>query len=158
MEFNVNSFGIFNDKWALLTAGEKGEMNTMTISWGSLGTLWGKNIVTVYVKPMRYTHQFLEKNEYFTVSFFPKKYRKALMLLGTKSGRDGDKIKEAGLTPKFLENSVTFEEAEAILVCRKIYSQELDIDSMPENVRKTFYSSEAAHTMFIGEVTEIKEK
>ena len=103
MEFNVNSVGIFNDKWALLTAGDKGG-------------------------------------------------------IGSKSGRDGDKIKEAGLTPKFIENSVTFEEAETILVCRKIYSQELDIDSMPENVRKTFYSSEAAHTMFIGEVTEIKEK
>ena len=157
MKFNVDSFGIFNDVWALLTAGSKEAYNTMTISWGGLGTLWGKPVATVYVKPIRYTHRFLEQNDYFTISFFPEKYRAALTLLGTKSGKDGDKVKEAGLNPDFLENSVTFKEAEVTLLCRKIYRQDLDIDSMPENVVKTFYTTEAAHTMFIGEVVEIIE-
>lgn len=157
MKFNVDSFGIFNDVWALLTAGNKDSYNTMTISWGSLGTLWNKSIATVYVKPIRYTHQFLEKNDYFTISFFPEEYRNALTLLGTKSGRDGDKVKEAGLTADFLENSVTFKEAKTTLLCKKIYRQDLDVSNMPENVIKTFYTTEAAHTMFIGEVVEIIE-
>ena len=157
MKFNVDSFGIFNDVWALLTAGTKDSYNTMTISWGGLGTLWGKPVATVYVKPVRYTHQFLEQSDFFTISFYPEEYRKALILLGEKSGRDGDKVKEAGLTPDFLEKSVTFKEAEVTLLCRKIYRQDLDVGSMPENVAKAFYSTEAAHTMFIGEVVEITE-
>ena len=157
MKFNVDSFGIFNDVWALLTAGNKDSYNTMTISWGSLGTLWNKSIATVYVKPIRYTHQFLEKNDYFTISFFSEEYRNALTLLGTKSGRDGDKVKEAGLTADFLEKSVTFKEAKTTLLCKKIYRQDLDVSNMPENVIKTFYTTEAAHTMFIGEVVEIIE-
>ena len=157
MKFDVDSFGIFNDVWALLTAGTKDSYNTMTISWGGLGTLWGKPVATVYVKPVRYTHRFLDQNDYFTISFYPEEYRKALMLLGEKSGRDGDKVKEAGLTPEFLEKSVTFKEAKVTLLCRKIYRQDLDVDSMPENVAKAFYSTEAAHTMFIGEVMEITE-
>ena len=157
MKFNVDSFGIFNDVWALLTAGTKGSYNTMTISWGGLGTLWGKSVATVYVKPIRYTHHFLEENDYFTISFFPEEYKNALMLLGTKSGKDGDKVKEAGLNPDFLERSVTFKEAKTTLLCKKIYRQDMDINSMPESVVKSFYTTEAAHTMFIGEVVEIIE-
>ena len=157
MKFNVDSFGIFNDVWALLTAGNKDSYNTMTISWGSLGTLWNKPIATVYVKPVRYTHQFLDKNDYFTISFFPEEYRNALTLLGTKSGRDCDKVNEAGLTSDFLEKSVTFKEAKTTLLCKKIYRQDLDVSNMPENVIKTYYTTEAAHTMFIGEVVEIIE-
>lgn len=157
MKFNVDSFGIFNDVWALLTAGDKDSYNTMTISWGSLGTLWNKPIATVYVKPVRYTHQFLDKNDYFTISFYSEEYRNALTLLGTKSGRDCDKVKEAGLTADFLEKSVTFKEAKTTLLCKTIYRQDLDVSNMPENVVKTFYTTEAAHTMFIGEVVEIIE-
>ena len=92
MELNVNCFGIFNDVWALLTAGNKESYNTMTISWGGLGTLWSKPTATVYVKPVRYTYKFMEANDYFTISFFSEKYRDALTLLGTKSGKDGDKV------------------------------------------------------------------
>ena len=157
MKFDVDSFGIFNDVWALLTAGSKDSFNTMTISWGGLGTLWSKPVATVYVKPIRYTHQFLEKNEYFTISFYPEEYRKALILLGEKSGRDGDKVKEAGLAPEFLDNSVTFKEAKVTLLCKKIYRHDMDTESMPADVVKTFYTTEAAHTMFIGEVVDIIE-
>lgn len=157
MKFNVDSFGIFNDVWALLTAGNKDGFNTMTISWGGLGTLWSKPVATVYVKPIRYTHEFLDKNDYFTISFFPEENRNALMLLGTKSGRSGDKVKESGLTPEFSEKTVTFKEAKTTLLCRKIYRQDLDISNMPEDIVNTYYTAEAAHTMYIGEVVDIIE-
>ena len=155
MDLNVNALKIFHDDWALVTAGDLNHYNTMTIGWGGLGTLWSKPVATVYVKPIRYTHSFLEANETFTVSFFPKEYRQALMLLGTKSGRDGDKVAEAGLTPVAAGDTVTFAEAELTLLCRRIYRQDLDPSAMPAEVIRAYYETEAPHTMFIGEVVDI---
>ena len=157
MKFNVDSFGIFNDVWALLTAGDKDSYNTMTISWGGLGTLWSKPVATVYVKPIRYTHEFLDKNDYFTISFFSEEYRNALMTLGMKSGRYGDKVKETGLTADFHENYVTFKEAKTTLLCKKIYRHDMDVSNMPEDVVTDFYKNEAAHTIYIGEVIDMIE-
>ena len=155
MEISTEIFSYFNKKWALLTAGTKESFNTMTNSWGGMGTLWGKPVVTVYVKPIRYTWQFMEKNDVFTVSFYPEEYRKDLTLLGELSGRNGDKIARTSLTPKFLVEGVTFAQAEVTLVCRKLYAQDLDRTAMPENVRKTIYATEDPHRMFIGEVIDI---
>lgn len=155
MDFNVNSFAIFDKDWALVTSGNGENFNTMTISWGGLGTLWNRPVATVYVKPIRYTHDFLEKNDYFTVSFYSDKYRRALRILGSLSGRDRDKVAETNLTPKKLENTVTFEEAEVTLVCKKLYRQDMDVTAMPEDVAADYYETEAAHTMYIGEVIDI---
>lgn len=155
MEFNASSFSIFDKEWALLTAGKPEHWNTMTVSWGGLGTLWGKPVVTVYVKPVRYTHEFMEESEYFTVSFYPEEYRKALGLLGSRSGRDGDKITASGLTPRALDQAVTFAQARATLVCKKIYRQDMDLSAMPETVAAAFYKTEAPHTMYIGEVVNV---
>ncbi len=155
MDFNTDSFKIFDREWALLTAGTIDRYNTMTVSWGGLGTLWGKPVATVYVKPVRFTHEFMEANEFFTVSFYPEKYRRALALLGSLSGRDGDKVARAGLTPKSLGHAVTFGEARATLICRKIYRQDLYKAAMPRDVVAAYYAAEAPHTMYIGEVTGI---
>ncbi len=155
MELKTDIFSLFNNEWALVTAGSKENFNTMTVSWGGAGTLWGKPVVTVYVKPVRYTHGFLEENGFFTVSFYPESCRKALLLLGSESGRDGDKVAKAGLTPRFLENAVTFREAHTTLLCKKLYRQDLDTASMPEKVVSAFYKTESPHTMYIGEVVEI---
>ena len=155
MKISEDVFSYFNRKWALLTAGTRERFNAMTISWGGMGTLWGKPVVTVYVKPIRYTWQFMEKYDVFTVSFYPEEYRKDLTLLGELSGRDGDKIARTALTPKFLQEGVTFEQAEFTLVCRKLYAQDLDRGAMPEDVRKAIYATEEPHRMFIGEVIDI---
>ena len=155
MDFNADSFKLFNNDWALVTAGTADHFNTMTVSWGGLGTLWGKPVATVYVKPIRYTHEFLESNDFFTVSFYPAQYKKALALLGRKSGRDGDKVAEAGLTPRALEGAVTFAEARATLLCRKMYSHDFDLAAVPADVKAAYYESEPAHTIYIGEVVDI---
>ena len=145
----------FNQEWALLTAGDKNKYNTMTISWGGFGTLWHKPVITVYVRKSRYTHKFLDNNEYFTVSFYDSEYKKDLGLLGSVSGRDKDKVSLTSLNPLFLNNTVTFKEANTTIVCRKIYNQDMDINSIPIDIKNKLYSDNDIHTIFVGEVIEI---
>ena len=155
MEFNTDIFSQFNDKWALLSAGPKDKHNTMTISWGGMGTLWFKPVVTVYVKPCRYTYEFMNENEFFTVSFYPEKYRDALTLMGSKSGRDIDKDAAAGLTVRDLGDAITYEEAEVTLLCKKLYYQDMDPKNMPAEVVQANYTEDKPHRLFIGEVVDL---
>lgn len=156
MTFTTDILNLFDEKWALVTAGTPDDFNTMTISWGGMGTLWSRPVVTVYVKPVRYTHEFLERNEYFTVSFFDEKHKKALAILGSKSGRDTDKVALSGLTPKTVEGcAVGFAEAERTILCRKLLRQDLDLSEIPDFAKKTYYETEAPHTMYVGEIEAI---
>lgn len=155
MGFDPQIFETFDKDWALLTAGALSRFNTMTISWGGLGTLWGLPAATVYVRPSRYTHQFMEAGDFFTVSFYPEAYRKDLGLLGSKSGRDGDKVALTSLTPKAARETVTFEQAEQTLLCRKIYRQDMDPEMIPDAVKKLHYPDRCYHTIYIGQVLEI---
>ncbi len=158
MEFTTDILSVFDKKWALLTAGDKEKFNTMTVSWGGMGTLWGKPVATVYVRTSRYTHEFMEDNDYFTISFYPEEYRKVLTVLGSKSGRDMDKMHGSGLTAKEAGPSMTFEEAEVTLVCRKLFRQELKAENMLPEIANTFYTGDAEHDMYIGEIVEIEKK
>lgn len=155
MGFDPQIFNTFHQDWALVTAGKMGDYNTMTISWGGLGTLWRLPVATVYVMPKRYTHEFLERYDQFTVCFFPEKYRQDLELLGTKSGRDGDKVAMTSLTPYELDGSVAFREAEQTLLCKKIYRQDMDLAAIPEFAVEHHYRNAAPHTMYIGEVLKM---
>lgn len=100
-EIKENAIRLIRDEWALITAGDQKKWNTMTVSWGGIGELWGKDVAMIFIRPQRYTYEFIEREDYFTMSFFEKEYKKALSLCGSKSGRDIDKAKEAGLTPLF---------------------------------------------------------
>lgn len=154
-EFQPDILNIFNEKKAVLTAGEGDDFNAMLIGWGALGTIWGKPSATVYVRESRYTKEFMDKQEIFTISFFDSSYRKDEMILGTKSGRDGDKIAETSLTPKRLSQGVTFEQAEVTLVCKKLYAQDMDPDQIPEEVKARHYRDGDFHTAYIGEVVDV---
>ena len=158
MKFETDIFSVFDKKWALLTAGNKNSFNTMTVSWGGMGTIWGKPVATVYVRTSRYTHEFMDREGYFTVSFYPEEYRKVLGVLGSKSGRDIDKMNGSGLTAKALQESVTFEEAEITLVCRKMFMQRLEPSNITDPDAAKFYAGDAPHDMYIGEVVDIISK
>ncbi|MCF0120420.1 MAG: hypothetical protein HUJ65_02175, partial [Oscillospiraceae bacterium] len=123
--------------------------------WGGLGTLWARDFVTVYIKPIRYTYEFVEANEYFTVSFFPEKYHGDLMTLGRLSGRSCNKLAETSLTPKKIGDTMGFEEAETTILCRKLYAQDLDLTQIPEDAKAKFYASEPPHRMYIAEVVDV---
>jgi len=150
------SFALYNKRWALVTAGRKDSFNTMTISWGGLGTLWNRDVATVYIRPERYTYRFLNENERFTISFFPEQYREDLMLLGTLSGRDGDKLAKTKLTARELAPGVMgFKQAKVTLVCRKIFWQDMDKANIDPAIAKQVYANAQVHRIFIGEVEQV---
>lgn len=156
-EFNADIFSLFDKGWALLTAGTKEHYNTMTVSWGALGTLWGLPAATVYVKPRRYTHEFLDAGDYFTLAFFFGEHHRDLTILGARSGRDVNKIALTKLTPVEVDHGMSFRESPLTLICRKMYRQNLDRSFMPDQVVHEFYEPDAPHTMYIGEVVGFVE-
>lgn len=139
-------------EWGLITVGEGDDFNMMTIAWGQAGNLWWKPVVTAYAHPSRYTYGFLERNDYFVISLFPSEYKDDLQILGTKSGRDGDKLALTKLTPKAIEHGYTYEEADTTIVCRKIYAEPLNSDVVPAEIMDQYYLDGAVHTQFIGEI------
>lgn len=157
MNFNVDIFTKLDKEWALLAAGSVDDHNAMTVSWGGMGTLWGKPVVTVYVRPNRHTYGYIENNEFFTLSFYPEQRRKALAVMGSKSGRDCDKDAEAGLTVVEAGESVSYKESQVTLVCRKLYFNDLVKENIPEGIIKACYDPEPIHRMYIAEVVDIIE-
>lgn len=154
-KLQTRPFSTFNDDWALVTSGPVDKHNSMTISWGEMGTLWNKNVVTIFVKPCRYTYKFMEENEYFVVSFFDERYKNALKIMGSKSGRDVNKDDESGLTPMKYGQVTTYLEAKMTIICKKIYSNDLVLENIPEAERKKHYEIDKPHRMYIGEVVKI---
>ena len=146
---------MFHDDWALVTAGDISNHNSMTISWGEMGTLWNKAVVTIYIKPCRYTHSFIEDNDYFVVSFYSEEYRNALSIMGSTSGRDINKDEVSKLTPYEHKEVTLYKEAKLSIICKKIYQNDLNINFIPKEAIDRHYKEEAPHTMYIGEVVEI---
>lgn len=148
---------LISDDWALLTAGRGKEFNTMTVSWGAAGELWGRDSVFVFVRPQRYTFEFIENSELFTLSFYPEEYKDALRICGRKSGRDINKPAETGLTPVETDGAVTFEQAKYTIVCRKIASQYLDPAGFIDKTIEENYSNNDYHKMYVGEIIAVYE-
>ena len=115
-ELNLNPFTTIGKDWLLITAGTQEKCNTMTASWGAMGVMWGKNAVTVYIRPQRYTKEFVDQEDTFTISVLGTEYRKALNYCGTVTGRGIDKIREAGLTPYPVDGTEGIAEAEMKMV------------------------------------------
>ena len=158
-QLNENVFSLIGDKWMLITAGNGERCNTMTASWGGLGVIWGAPAAICYIRPQRYTKEFVDREEYFTLTFFGEEWRKALSLCGSKSGRDTDKVKECGFTVKTAAcGAPYFEEAELVLVCRKRFAQDMDPANIPQDIKEKWYPNQDYHTMYIGEIVEALKK
>lgn len=155
-----NPVTLFEKDWMALSVGKKDHMNAMTVGWGQFGVLWGRPIVTVYVAPDRYTYEFLEKNPYFTLTGLPSEYKEALVYLGTHSGREGDKIKEAGLTPEFtaLGNPI-FQEGDLAIEAKIIYKEPFKKERL-DSKAKSFYEDRklGLHVAYIGEIINVWKK
>jgi len=123
-----------------------------------MGVLWNKPVTYIFVRPQRYTYEFLEKNKSYSLSFFDEKYRKALTICGSKSGRDIDKVKEAGLTPVVSDNGIVhFSEAKLVVECSKLYYQDIDPSHFLDKSINELYDNDY-HRMYIGEITGIVKK
>ena len=158
-EFKCDPFEILAKRWMLLCAGDfqSGKFNFMTVAWGAMGTMWTKPIVMVVVRPQRFTFEFMNKADSFTLSAFPSTQQKALSLCGAKSGRDIDKIKESGLTPVASERvgAPGFAEAELTLECRKNYFGDFNPEQFLDPEIHNVYPGKDYHRMYLGEVLNI---
>ncbi len=154
-----NIFELIGDRWMLITGGDRKGYNMMTASWGGAGVLWQKHVTFCFVRPERYTRLFMDRGDYYTLSFYDEKYRDMLFLCGSKSGRDMDKAKEAGLHPCCADcGAVYFEEAALVLVCKKIYFDDFKPEHFLVPEISEVYENGNYHRMYIGEVVEVLVK
>ncbi|MBQ1517554.1 MAG: flavin reductase [Clostridia bacterium] len=154
-ELNENMISTIGRDWMLVTAGTEESFNTMTVSWGGVGILWNKPVVYTFIRPQRYTYEFLENSEYYTMSAYPNEYRNALKLCGTRSGRDINKPLETGLTPVFDEKAPYFEQARLVLVCRKLYVQDLCESGATDKSILANYHGDDYHRMYVSEIVKV---
>lgn len=158
-EFNTNIFKLWSKDWLLLTAGslEENQFNCMTIAWGSFGFMWNKPFVQVVVRPQRYTYEFMENYDDFTVCAFPAKYHDDLLLLGSKSGRDLDKLKETSLNISKSEmvQTPSYKEAELILECKKMFISDMVSNNFLDPKIIKNYPKQDFHRIYFGEIVNI---
>ena len=160
-KLNADNFRVFDKGWFLLTGGNfyQNNFNAMTVSWGGFGTMWGKPVVTVVVRPQRHTLPFLDAGEDFTLCAFGEEYKEALTFLGRNSGRDvPDKIAKAGLTPVRADEvaAPAYAEAELVIECRKLYRGELKGKNFcDKSIIQECYPAGDFHIFFVAEVKSI---
>jgi flavin reductase (DIM6/NTAB) family NADH-FMN oxidoreductase RutF len=152
--FHENIFKLFDDDWTLITAGTAESFNTMTASWGTMGTLWNLPVAICFIRPHRFTHNFAVKASHFTLSFFDEEHRDILNFCGKYSGKDRDKIAETGLKPVITPSgAITYEQARLVFECRKLYSDKFREDNfLIKDVIAKSYPRKDFHTFFIGEI------
>ena len=158
IELTPEIFSVFRRQPPLLTAGDRESCNTMTIGWCQLGSLWSIPVCTVYVRPERYTYQFMEESRYFTVSVLPEDAGKITAYCGSRSGRDTDKIRDCGLTLCYGAGGAPFfDESQWVLVCEKLYAQDLAPEHMvvPGPIEKYYGAYGGWHRSYIGRVVEV---
>ena len=155
-ELNESTFKLIGNDWMLITAAKDGKVNTMTASWGGFGIMWGKNVVSIVVRPQRYTKEFIDASSTFSLTFFDEKYRKDLSYLGTVSGRDEDKLSKTNLNVTYFEDTPGFEEAKLTVICKKLYAQEVDTNCfIDKSLDNKCYPDKDYHTVYIAEVEKI---
>ena len=156
-DLQLNPMTLISDEWMLLTAGteEKG-FNSMTCSWGHMGSVWGHYSAVCYVRPQRYTKEFIDREELYTLSFFSEEYKKDLAYIGSHSGRDENKLAAIGLTPAFGEGYSYYKEAKLVLVCRKLYrAPVLEEGFVDKSVVDRCYPEKDFHDLYIGEIVKV---
>ncbi|NDW18805.1 flavin reductase family protein [Dysgonomonas sp. 216] len=158
-DLQLNAFDLKN-KWMLITAGKDGAVNTMTASWGGFGVMWGKDVVFVVIRPQRYTKEFIDGTDSFSLTFFDESFKKQLSYLGRVSGRDEAKIEKAGLTVSLNdEKTPYFKDAETVIFAKKLFAQPLNESSfLDTDIIDRWYPEKDFHTLYIAEVTKILTK
>ncbi|KNF07651.1 putative flavoredoxin [Gottschalkia purinilytica] len=157
-EFDKSPFKIIGDDWMLVTAKKDDKVNTMTASWGGLGVMWKRNVAYIVVRPQRFTKEFIDESDTFSLTFFDKSFKKQLGYLGTVSGRDEDKISKSNLSVIYFNDTPYFNEANLAIICKKLYAQEYDPKCFIDKSIEELYPEKDYHTLYIGEVTKILVK
>ncbi len=152
----MNPFTKIAKEWALLTAGTKDNANPMTVSWGGVGVLWGKNVAYLFVRDSRYTKELIDHGEFFSLSFLDEKYRSSLQFCGSHSGRDGNKWDETNLNPAFRHGIPYPDEANLVMLCQKMAAVPLTEDTfLDPSIKGKWYADGDMHTMYIAEIIDV---
>lgn len=155
-ELSINPFTLIGKEWMLITAGDEHKYNTMTASWGGVGFLWHKPVSYIFIRPQRYTKEFVDAKTHYSLCFFDETRRDMLNFCGTKSGRDVDKAAETGITPVFSECAPYFSEAKLVLLCKKLYRQPMTAESfLAKELLPRFYPENDLHTTYVGEIEKV---
>lgn len=154
-ELEFNPFEKIGKEWALISAGSKKKANTMTISWGGVGVLWGKNVVFLFVRDSRYTKEFIDTYDLLSVSFLNPGYKDALNYCGAHSGRDEDKVANAGLTWNYKHSIPFIDEGNLVFLCQKLSATRITEDSFLAPHIKDWYKDGDMHTMYVAEIIEV---
>ena len=158
-ELSENPFKLIGKDWMLITAGNGEKVNTMTASWGGMGVMWNKNVAFIAIRPQRYTKEFVDSSDTVSLSFFDNSYRETLSYMGKVSGRDEDKIANSNLTLTSTNNTPYFEEANVVVVCKKLYAQELKPKCfIEEELDSQWYPNKDYHTLYIAEIEKVLVK
>ena len=158
-QFEQSPFKLIGKDWMLITSEKDGKVNTMTASWGGFGVMWGKNVAYIVLRPQRYTKEFVDHSNTFSLSFFDDTYKKQLGYLGSVSGRDEDKIEKSKLTVLHTDDTPYFEEANMTVLCQKLYAQRLKPEYFIEQeLDEKWYPDHDYHTLYIAEVAKILVK
>lgn len=158
-ELAKNPFTMIGKEWMLVTAGDEQKANTMTASWGGLGVMWGKEVAFIVIRPQRYTKEFIDGGEHLSLCVLDESHRKTLSYLGTVSGRTEDKIQNSGLTLAFDESAPYFQEANTVLICKKLYAQEYRPECfLDADLDGKWYPNQDYHTMYICEIEKILQR
>jgi flavin reductase (DIM6/NTAB) family NADH-FMN oxidoreductase RutF len=155
-QLNDNLFKLIGSDWMLITAGNADSFNTMTASWGTAGILWNKPVAVCFIRPERYTYEFVEKQTHLSLSFLPDTYRKALSYCGSHSGREGDKLAACGLRGAVSPDGVPYiKEARIVLQCRKLYVDDLRHANFLDPALLTHYEKGGFHRFYVCEIEKI---
>ena len=157
-EIKENLIDLIKNQWFLVTAGNAQACNTMTASWGFVGNIWNRPVAVTLVRPQRYTYEFMEKENTFSLCFFDNAYKEVLTMCGTQSGRDIDKIEASGLTLNYSQAAPYFEEAKLVLICRKIAVSDIDPTQFLDEAIDKNYPLKDYHRSYTGEILKVLEK
>ena len=156
---NENIFKLIGKDWMLVAAQKDGKTNAMTASWGFAGVMWGKNCLITAIRPQRYTKEFIDGSDTFSITILPDGYRDTLNYFGSVSGRDEDKIAKSGLTVEKCENTPYFAEGKLVLICRKMFAQEIKAESfIDKEALEKWYPNNDFHTLYVAEIVKVLEK
>ncbi|MFN3411682.1 MAG: flavin reductase [Exilispira sp.] len=157
--FSDNLLNRINKKWFLITSGDLSNYNMMTASWGMFGILWNKPVAQVFIRPSRYTFEYVNKNDFFSICFFEDSYKDILQLLGSKSGRDFNKMHIDRLSPiNYQDKTIFFKEASEILILKKLLVIPLDSSRITTDVKEDFYKENDFHFIFLAQIVDYLTK
>lgn len=155
-ELTANAFKLIGDDWMLITASDEEKVNTMTASWGGLGVFCGKDVAFTFIRPQRYTKEFVDASDTFSLSVLPEKYRKELGYLGKVSGRNENKIANSGLTVVYDDSTPYFEEADTVIICKKMCEIDMkETDFIQEEMCSKWFANNDYHTLYISEIVKV---